>query len=267
MKRTFLAGAALTIVAAGAATAADMPTKAPVPVPSAISDWTGFYIGFHGGYGWGRAAIADADLHNSNPNLDDVDPLHTPKLRGAVFGVHAGHNWQWGQRAVVGVEIDYSSANLRETQTASGPHDVIGTRTDPPLEPDTRTLKTKLDRLASARARVGFLLGPEFLLYGTGGVAWGHTNFTDSFVDHFIDLNGAQGVITGAGRGSANQFGWAAGTGGEWKMWNSGLMLRVEYLHYDLGSTFLAIDGIRGDSLHLSKLTTDVVRGGISYKF
>jgi outer membrane immunogenic protein len=169
---------------------------------------------------------------------------------------------------VVGLEVDYSSARLQETQTASGPHDVIGTQGGPPPgEPDTRTLKAKLDRLASSRARVGFLVGPELLLYGTGGVAWGHTNFSDTLVTHFVDLNGSRGVVTGTGRASSNQFGWAAGVGGEWKLWSSGLMLRVEYLHYDFGSTSLAFDVIRNDNIHLDKLTTDVVRGGISYKF
>jgi outer membrane immunogenic protein len=265
MKRTFVA-AALAIIAPGLAMAADMPIKAPAP--SAVSDWSGVYIGFHGGHGWGSTAIAAADLNNPSLNLDEVGPLHAPKLRGSVFGGHAGYNWQWGQRGVAGLEIDYSSSRLEQTQTASGPHDVIGPRAPLPEEgPDTRTLKAKLDRLASARARVGFLVGPELLLYGTGGVAWGHTNFSDTLVTHFVDLNGSRGVVTGTGRASSNQFGWAAGVGGEWKLWSSGLMLRVEYLHYDFGSTSLAFDVIRNDNIHLDKLTTDVVRGGISYKF
>jgi opacity protein-like surface antigen len=263
MKRMFVAAAALTI-APGLVMAADMPIKAPAA--SVVSDWTGFYIGFHGGYGWGRAAIADADLNSPLPGTNEIVSLHAPKLRGPVFGGHAGYNWQWGARGIVGLEIDFSSASIRETQTDSL-HDVIGPRQDPPHEPDTRTLKAKLDRLASARARVGFLVGPEFLLYGTAGLASGHTNFTDSFVVHFVNPNGSQGEITGSGRASPNQFGWAAGAGGEWKLWNSGLMLRVEYLHYDLGRTFLAFDGIRNDTVHLDKLTTNVVRGGLSYKF
>jgi opacity protein-like surface antigen len=261
VKRTFIAAAALTIVAPGLVMAADMPIKAPAP--SALSDWSGVYIGFHGGHGWGSTAIAAADLNNPRLNLDEVDPLHAPRLSGSVFGGHAGYNWQWGQGGVAGLELDYSSARLQQTQSASGPHDVIGPRTDS----DTRSLKAKLDRLASARARVGFLVGPELLLYGTGGVAWGHTNFTDTLVVHFVNPDGTHDVATGTGRASSNQFGWVAGVGGEWKLWNSGLMLRVEYLHYDFGSTSLAFDVIQNDNMHLDKLTTDVVRGGISYKF
>src|SRR5262245_26781205 len=109
MKRSCVAGAALTCVLAGSAMAADLPLKAPVP--RVVSDWTGFYIGIHGGYGWARPGISDFDLNADSP----VD-LHAPRLRGAVFGGHAGYNWQWGQRGVAGLEIDYSAADIKETQ-------------------------------------------------------------------------------------------------------------------------------------------------------
>src|SRR5690349_8456048 len=85
--RSCVAGAVLTCVLAGSALAADMPLKAP-PVPRVVSDWTGFYIGIHGGYGWARPSISDLDLNESNPNPFSTDgrSLHVPKLRGAVFG-------------------------------------------------------------------------------------------------------------------------------------------------------------------------------------
>jgi outer membrane immunogenic protein len=278
MKRSFVAAAALATVVTGSAMAADMRTKAPTS--RAVSDWTGFYIGFHGGYGWGRPGIADLDLNDSNPNVFETTPLHAPNLKGSVFGGHVGYNWQWGQRGVVGLEIDYSAARIQRTQVADGPGDIIGPlpRDDDPFPVpehiDTRTLKSKLDRLASARARVGFLVGPEFLLYGTGGVAWGHTSFTDTFVARFPNPDRPDDVTTIVSRASTNHLGWVAGAGTEWKLWDSGLILRVEYLHYDFSSTSLAFDATRdGNSkrdsfnMHLGKLTTDVVRGGISYKF
>jgi opacity protein-like surface antigen len=247
--------------------AADLPLKAPVP--RVVSDWTGFYIGVHGGYGWARPSISDLDLNRSNPfgplladvGFDEGFLLHAPRLRGAVFGGHAGHNWQWGQRGVVGLEVDYSAANIKRTQVA------VGELTD------NRTLTAKLDSLASARARVGFLVGSEFLLYGTGGAAWGHTKFTDTIA---IDVQ--DGGSAHISRASANHFGWVAGAGAEWKLWNSGMMLRVEYLHYDFGSASLTFDttvtGGRSApfkdtsfNMPLERLTTDVVRGGVSYKF
>src|SRR4051812_6693012 len=266
----------LVAVAAGTASAADMPMKAwPAPAPRVVSDWTGFYVGFHGGYGWAQPKITDFDLNQSNTNRTDTTldvseadtPLHAPKLKGALIGGHAGYNWQWGQRSVVGFEIDYSVASLKRTQTANAHID------ETPLDPEvfeTRTLKSKLDGLASARARVGFLVSPELLLYGTGGLAWGHTKFTDTFQALFVSVE--NDVLVS--RASSNHFGWAAGAGAEWKLWDSGLMFRVEYLHYDFGSTSLGYDVTLNDrrkldsfNMHVDKLSTDVARAGISYKF
>jgi len=234
-----------------------------------VSDWTGFYIGVHGGYGWARPSISDFDLNESNPRLDEMElPLHAPRLRGAVLGGHAGYNWQWGQRGVVGLEIDYSAANIKKTQA------VIDDLTDCCQFFDKRTLAAKLDALASARARAGVLVGPQLLLYGTGGAAWGHTKFTDTIA--FVSLVDPSQNTIDVSRASANHFGWVAGAGAEWKLWDTGLMLRVEYLHYDFGSASLAFDTnhsgrtqFKGESfnLPLDRLTTDVVRGGVSYKF
>src|SRR5262249_29538356 len=257
MKRLCVAGAVLTSVLAGSAMAADLPLKAPGY--AAPLSWTGFYIGVHGGYGWAPPSINDLDL-NQPFAIDDLS-LDAPKLRGAVFGGHAGYNWQWGQRGVVGLEIDYSAADITSTQGASVTD--VGSIS-------TRALLSKLDGLASVRARVGFLIGPEFLLYGTGGAAWGHTRFTDTLVRVFQNDSSELVFVN---RASANHFGWVAGAGGEWKLWNSGLMLRVEYLHYDFGSASLAFDTTVDNSkqssfnVPLDRLTTNVVRAGVSYKF
>jgi outer membrane immunogenic protein len=221
-------------------------------------------------------------LNHSNPNRADtiVDvseadtPLHAPKLKGALIGGHAGYNWQLGQRSVVGFEIDYSVASFKRSQVANAHSDK--NELDPEIF-ETRTLKSRLDGLASARARVGFLISPGLLLYGTGGPAWGHTKFVDTFQARFVnsdDPEKGDEVDVLVSRAGSNHFGWAAGAGAEWKLWDSGLMLRVEYLHYDFGSTSLGYDvTLNGNrkldsfNMHLDKLTTDVARAGISYKF
>ncbi len=57
MKRLLLAGVALSVASATAASAADMQarpyTKAPPAVVSPAYNWSGFYIGAMGGFGWG----------------------------------------------------------------------------------------------------------------------------------------------------------------------------------------------------------------------
>jgi outer membrane immunogenic protein len=264
------------------ALAADLPVKAPARVVPAIADWTGFYIGIHGGYGWGDAKVDEFDL---NGGFGSGFRLNQPKPKGWVFGGHAGYNYQWS-RMVGGIEIDYSGANLKDDQSRALHFSETGgglTLT----EDVTRKLSAKIDALASARARLGVLLVPDFLLYGTGGVAWGHTNADMSFRDTFR-LSDGKTTITllddnEATQAGANHFGWVAGAGGEWAVFGggSGWRLRAEYLHYDFGRTTQGfsgkgslsgaivgqpiIFGINGD--FNAKLTADVVRGGLSYKF
>src|ERR1700744_3155872 len=50
----FLAGAAM-LLSPIVARAADMAVKAPpAPIPAAVYNWTGLYVGVNGGWGWGQ---------------------------------------------------------------------------------------------------------------------------------------------------------------------------------------------------------------------
>jgi outer membrane immunogenic protein len=57
MEKLLLAsGALVALVAVAPAMAADQGIRAPAPAYAAppVSDWTGFYVGGHAGYGWGH---------------------------------------------------------------------------------------------------------------------------------------------------------------------------------------------------------------------
>lgn len=167
MRRKFLLGIGLLAFAAagaGSATAADIaarPVGAPPPAiaPAFISDWAGFYIGINGGGGWGHEDFESSAFVSTLPLLS-VPPSATPK--GGVFGFQAGHNWQWGP-VVGGLEIDFDGADLTSTTTFF-----------PAIGGVSATLDKKIDELASARARLGYLIFPNWLLYGTTGIGWGH---------------------------------------------------------------------------------------------
>src|SRR5216683_1558371 len=100
-----LVGAALLF--AGPALAADLGKpvyKAPAPA-LLPTGWGGFYIGIHGGYGWGHVTT------------DDIFPFpssNSPK--GGLFGVQAGYNWQFGT-FVTGLEVDSSWADLKDRKS------------------------------------------------------------------------------------------------------------------------------------------------------
>ena len=118
--RTFLAALGLTALATSA-TAADLPRKAPAAPPvQAVQavNWTGFYIGVHTGYSWGRW---DGDL-TFDPGTGPVqvfDPSNRKiDANGWLAGGQIGFNYQLGS-FVFGTEADVSWTNLKGENTFS----------------------------------------------------------------------------------------------------------------------------------------------------
>ena len=111
MRRLSIAiiAAALTVVCAQVASAADMPVKAPRPVaaPPPVYNWTGFYVGGHVGYLWGRTHVEE----------DGVVTEDGVPTNGVVGGALAGYNWQYNQ-FVFGLEGDFGWTNANGTGVA-----------------------------------------------------------------------------------------------------------------------------------------------------
>jgi opacity protein-like surface antigen len=231
-----------TLLFAGPALAADLGKpppayKAPALMP--VSSWAGFYIGIHGGYGWGHESLSFAD-----PIFAELFPTsNSPK--GGVFGVQAGYNWQFGT-FVTGLEVDFSGADLKDSKS-----NTFLIEDEVTL---TATTSSKVDYFGSFRARAGVLLMPDWLLYGTAGLGWAHDKLTLTLSDNVGDSASASA--------SKDHVGWAAGAGVEYKL-TPNLLLRAEYLHYGFGSATYDFGGEPANS----KLSIDVVRGGLSYKF
>ncbi|CAM5218242.1 hypothetical protein ARD30_09685 [Bosea thiooxidans] len=169
MKKYLLASvAALGIVAAGAASAADLPSRkgpiaAPVYMPPAFT-WTGFYIGANAGYGWGNVNA------NGWANVGDLD--------GFVGGGQIGYNYQIGQ-FVLGLEADLQAADL-----SSG--DNLG------------LIGVKTDYFGTVRARLGFAVD-RFMPYITGGWAYGNVKTSIPSVAFSSDRSHTGGYAVGAG--------------------------------------------------------------------
>jgi outer membrane immunogenic protein len=235
---------------AGAAGAADLAVKGPIykAPPAVISDWSGFYVGVNGGYGWGDTKFDDKTNLTGPLYFEEYCCLYVPrhdslitnldgKPKGGLVGGHAGYNWQYGL-VVAGLEVDFDGADLKD----SG---VLGTKGITTFE---RSIK--FDELATARARLGYVVLPNLLAYGTAGAGWGHSELTVS-----TSIPGT----TVSNSSNVNNFGWVAGAGLEYKLWEH-VLVRAEYLHYDFGKVTYG-DGLNANS------TIDVVRGGLSYKF
>src|SRR5258708_10791560 len=91
------------------ASAADMPTKAPVysAVVPAVN-WTGLYIGGHFGYGWAFPEITEA--------LTGTTVGNPPRPRGILGGVQGGYNWQSGSW-VYGIDLDFTWSGVQGSST------------------------------------------------------------------------------------------------------------------------------------------------------
>ncbi|MBM3529321.1 MAG: porin family protein [Alphaproteobacteria bacterium] len=149
MKRLLLAGVASFAFAASPALAADiparMPAKAPAYVPLAYN-WSGWYLGIQGGYGFGDSRWTDTatGLSTGRFNVD-----------GALLGGTLGVNWQTGNW-VLGLEGDGSWSNIRGSTTTNC----------------VPNCQTRNNWLATVRGRVGHAFG-SVLPYITGGAAFG----------------------------------------------------------------------------------------------
>lgn len=219
-------------------------------------DWTGLYLGIHGGY---ADADWDGDLTydpgtGPMPELWD-DPGQAIDGDGWLGGVQVGFNKQFGS-FVVGLEADYSFADV------GGEESYTMLSGDP-----TWTIKPQLDELGTVRARLGFALD-NILFYGTGGVAYGKTK-ADEKVTYTGDFVAA--------RASADEdhIGWTAGAGLEWGF-ASNFSLGAEWLYIDLGEADYRFVGTNyvsdPDSPHTTDsfpadLTMNVFRAKLNYRF
>jgi opacity protein-like surface antigen len=164
---------------------------------------------------------------------------HKASLTGGGF---LGYNYQYG-RIVVGVEGDFAAKQAETSATATVMTHATynGSATGDTASADRTEFFTGLVRQnwdASARLRLGGLITPSILLYGTGGVALGSVDgaFSYAATTAYNEIGAGSIVHTTFGAGSWNdtRIGWTAGLGVEaaiaahWKV-------RAEYRFADLG--------------------------------
>jgi outer membrane immunogenic protein len=255
-----IAAVALLVLSPFAAQAADLsarpyyapPYARPLPVRS---PWSGFYVGGFVGATIGQQKL---DEHGANqffattgtgtatlatPTSDPETPFGFDERKtGLTGGGFVGYNYQFG-RMVVGGEADFAAKKLESaaTGTVAASATYSGGSTGDPASANRTEFFTGLVRQnwdASARLRLGGLITPSILLYGTGGVAFGSVDsaFTYSATTVYNEVGGGSLTHTTFGTGSWNdlRLGWTAGAGIEaalaanWK-------IRAEYRFTDLG--------------------------------
>lgn len=129
----FLAAVAV-IGFASVASAADMPTKAPMVAPAPIYNWSGFYIGGFAGLATaGNATTSDPCLVGSpcvlTGTYNGVPPLDYSLGTSFIGGGTIGWNWQSpGSRFVFGFENEIGYLHLRGSAVMNAPPSAMATR-------------------------------------------------------------------------------------------------------------------------------------------
>ena len=263
-----LAACAAMALFALPAAAADLPYSAqPAPAPSfgvvsSSYNWSGFYAGVNGGYGWshddGLSVSSDQAFFFNNPAFEGFRHSEDDGFTG---GAQVGYNYQLGS-FLVGVEADINYANF-ETETSGS--------LEQGLMAEALDARSKLDWFGTVRARVGFIPASRFLLYATGGLAYGSVDVTATDIATY-DRLGRPGD-TWIGKDSDVKFGWTLGAGAEYALTDN-LTLRAEGLYVDLEDTKVTgtytgdFEAIAEDTFIAktdNKLT--LVRAGLNYKF
>jgi len=133
MKTTVAISFAAIVFGCAAASAADLPTKAPLVAPSSMS-WTGCYVGADAGFVWGRSNL-------NIPAYPFTGDINMDSFAGGPF---VGCNYQFASNWVIGVEGDWSWMDLNgDVLTGGG---------------SSERYAQKWDWSASVRGRLGFVM-------------------------------------------------------------------------------------------------------------
>jgi len=277
-KLIVLLSGALSLGAVATASAADMAVKAPMAAP-VVASWTGFYIGVDVGGRWSDAnwtttclqqgfAACPAANFPARFAFNNPSNYNSSGFKGGGYG---GYNWQMSNW-VVGVEGDVQWGDNKRTKAG------IPGANDPTIagSPGLDSSSIRQNWEASLRGRLGVLVTPGVLFFGTGGVAF--TNVESSgfcgtaFPVGWCSAGAGTFVGTSQTR-SSDRVGWTVGAGVE-AMVTSNWLLRGEYRYADYGkysSTIFAGQGggaINADAVtYDTSLRTHSVTVGLAYKF
>jgi outer membrane immunogenic protein len=223
-----LLAAAFSLGVLQAASAADMPTKAPfVKAPVDVQyNWTGAYVGINGGGGWGRESWLD-------------NAIGAPGFRptGGVFGGQLGYRLQWNQ-FVFGIEGTLDWAGLTDN-----------------LAGGIFTEQFKVKSLYTVTGQVGWAMD-RWLPYVKGGWAGGTTNAS---LGGFVTASNSEtnnGWTVGGGIDYA-----------VWQNWIIGVEYDHFSLNYGAFTAPVSNGGVPWISTNTSRLTIDQVVARVSYKF
>jgi opacity protein-like surface antigen len=258
------------------------PSSAMAAIPPSsrqvwADSWAGPYAGIYFGAGAGHAAetysrVADF-ANTSGVNTSTMTETRGGLLAGGTDGsmteLFLGYNWRSG-RTVAGVQMEgtlFSDVGLKAAGTLTS---TTSSTTNGVADPTTLDIRPGADNqqlrsMVGLIGRVGFLATPDLLLYGLGGVEFGHFVYTTG---RAIGGNNGKWVP-----------GYTAGAGAELRItdhWS--LRGEYRYLHFgvDRNETIASteVDSVSGftglSTTNTARQTTadfHIGKVGVVYKF
>lgn len=191
--------------------------------------WAGPYFGAYFGAGAGKtrggftetATGTNLLFPNTPTTVSNTNAALAGPMSGTQVDLFAGYNHRSG-RFVVGGQIEASQFSDVAFK-ASGTETLVASNTTS-IFYGTLDHSQRLRSMVGVVGRAGFLATPDLLLYGLGGVAFGHFTYPE----------GLGGIAEPDGKWV---IGYTAGLGGEMKVarhWS--LRGEYRYLHFDVGS-------------------------------
>ena len=248
------------------------------------ADWSGPHVGAAGAYGFGDAKTNVSSSQGTNnllpavfgPAQASLSPSSwTSHPNGALIGGQAGYDWQRGSM-VYGVEADVMAGAISGNTSASNTVVAPGFAGFPMSY--TVGVTDKISALGTLRGRIGWATASNWLVYGTGGLAWGNTQSTVTGNGQFgggagVNINQSNNPATS----SATRVGWTLGAGAEYAI-NNKWSLRGEVLYYDLGKSnnnysIISTAGVAPGAATTTSITAstkwtgELIRFGINYRF
>jgi outer membrane immunogenic protein len=238
-----------------AASAADMPLKAPFAQPPTAYAWTGCYVDAGGGYG-----LWNQDHSTSSPGFATTVNT-TDGGRGWLGRFGGGCDYQLGgnfSKWVIGAFGDYDIMDLTGTNSSS----LVDLTTGSPL-----ATNEKQSSAWYVGGRIGYLITPSVFTYASAG-------YTETRFDAQNEFLTATGAPSGFGFPAQTYQGWFLGGGTETSLADflpglpSGLFLRSEYRYStyqsrNLGeisaATGIADGNVENTKPHVQTITTSLV--------
>ena len=216
------------------------PTQQVMFATTPVQNWSGFYVGVHGGYGGDQFAYPIS----APPATAEL----TLTSSGFFAGGQVGYNFQ-AQSFVFGVEADIAWSDIEGKVGLSAAVPGLGL---------SASAGTQLDWFGTVRGRIGFLVTPSTMIYGTGGWAFGETT---------TFARAAAAGLAASTSISHNKSGWTAGGGLEYAInpWSS---FKAEYLYIDLGTDNLTSFTVGAVPVRIAETTTvHTFKAGLNLRF